>query len=439
MRLEDYYLPWWPDVSKAEITRVTVSGCKSVVEERSIDVGSLTVLAGPNSSGKSTIMQPLLLLKQTLDAPFDPGPLLLDGPNVRLTSADQLLAKLPRQSQTPSFMVRLRATPDMSLSCTFERMPQRGFNISDTAWSIRGDTITLREGMTHQEIKNAASSAYMKRLLRFFGPPEKARYSVVRSRCFLGIAMLMQRDEVLLTPPGMGFESLVREVIHLPGLRGNPERAYRTSAIGPTFPGTFENYAASVIRSWQDAGHDNLANLEHYMGQLGLTDRVVARPIPDTQVEILVGRPPHGRRAGRKDLVNIADVGFGVSQALPVLVALLTARPHQLLYLEQPEIHLHPRAQTALAGVLVDQANRGVRVVAETHSAMLLLALQYLVAEGKIDPAKVKLHWFTRRPTDGVTEIATAQLDKNGAYGDWPEDFSDVLLKAQRRYLDAPG
>ena len=135
-------------------------------------------------------------------------------------------------------------------------------------------------------------------------------------------------------------------------------------------------------------------------------------------------------------MVNITDVGFGVSQVLPVLVALIVAEPGQLVYLEQPELHLHPHAQVALSQVLADAAKRGVRVVAETHSSLLLLAAQTLVAEGDLPSELVKLHWFTRSE-DGVTEVASADLDEVGAYGKWSEDFADVSLNAQSRFLDA--
>jgi predicted ATPase len=107
-----------------------------------------------------------------------------------------------------------------------------------------------------------------------------------------------------------------------------------------------------------------------------------------------------------------------------------------MVYLEQPEIHLHPRAQVAMAMVLADAARRGVRVIAETHSAQLLLGIQTLVAEGKLAPELVKLHWFQRQ-ADGTTEITSADLDERGAFGDWPEDFADVTLQAESRYLDA--
>ena len=135
-------------------------------------------------------------------------------------------------------------------------------------------------------------------------------------------------------------------------------------------------------------------------------------------------------------MVSIADVGFGLSQTLPVLVALLTAEPGQLVYIEQPEMHLHPRAQTALAQILAQAVKRGVRVIVETHSALLLLAVQTLVAEAQLASDKVKLHWFKRRE-NGVTEVTSADLDGAGAFGDWPEDVAEVALTTESRYLDA--
>ena len=144
-----------------------------------------------------------------------------------------------------------------------------------------------------------------------------------------------------------------------------------------------------------------------------------------------------GQRGGARDLVNIADVGFGLSQALPVVVALLAARPGQIVYVEQPEIHLHPRAQVQLAEVLASAARRGVRVIVETHSALILRSVQTLVAKGRIDSESVLLHWFSRRASDGASEVASTRLDSEGAFGDWPEDFDEVLLNAEKAYLDA--
>ncbi|OHB62574.1 MAG: hypothetical protein A2Y76_15165 [Planctomycetes bacterium RBG_13_60_9] len=202
------------------------------------------------------------------------------------------------------------------------------------------------------------------------------------------------------------------------------------------FPGTFEEYVASVVAQWQSKGDPRLAQLGSGLEDMGLTWKVKAQPVDDTQVELRVGRLVHRRRGGAHDLVSIADVGVGLSQSLPVLVALVAAEPGQVVYLEQPEIHLHPRAERRLAHVLADAASRGVVVVAETHSALLLREVQTIVATGKLSPDKVKLHWFQRQD-DGRTVVTPADLDANGAYGNWPEDFDEVELDAEKAYLDA--
>jgi predicted ATPase len=164
---------------------------------------------------------------------------------------------------------------------------------------------------------------------------------------------------------------------------------------------------------------------------------VKAVEINETQVEIMVGRLTKAQRGGARDLINIADVGFGLSQVLPVVAALRVAESGQLVYIEQPELHLHPRAQAAMADVLVEAANRGVRIVIETHSSLLLLAIQTLVAEGDLEPGLVKLHWFARDEATGLTTITSNTLDKKASFGDWPEDFGTVTLEAQGRFLDA--
>src|SRR5437016_4394169 len=78
----------------AGITRLAVEGFKSIVNRQEIEIAPLTILAGANNSGKSSMIQPLLLMKQTLEAPYDPETLLFYGPNVNLTSADQFMSRV---------------------------------------------------------------------------------------------------------------------------------------------------------------------------------------------------------------------------------------------------------------------------------------------------------------------------------------------------------
>ena len=77
------------------------------------------------------------------------------------------------------------------------------------------------------------------------------------------------------------------------------------------------------------------------------------------------------------------------------------------------------------------------QVIVETHSALLLLSVRTLIANAKLDPDLVKLHWFSLSREDGSSTVSSADLDDDGAFGDWPEDFADVELTAEGMYLDA--
>ena len=420
-----------PQKKNEGITKIIVSGFKSLVEERAIDIHPLTILAGANSSGKSSIMQPLLMLKQTLEASYDPGPLLIDGPNIQFTEAEQFLSKLIGEKRTERFQIRIETCKSdfpWLVTITFKKGPSRIEIVEMTRESNDPSPnpitkpLTLSLGMPPEQIKGLVDQRSI----------PKGLDTVRRSRCFLRFESQGGNMSFDVIP---NLDSDIFNIIHLPGLRRDPERIYKRTSTGSRYPGTFENYVASIIYGWQNTKDSRLQTLVRALRRLGLTGQVRTEKIGDVGIEIKVGLHPR-RRTSSMDMVNIADVGLGVSQVLPVLVALIVAEPGRLVYLEQPELHLHPRAQVELAHMLAAAAKRGVRVVAETHSSLLLLAIQTLVAEGNLSPELVKLHWFIRGE-DGATKIDTADLDEMGAYGDWPEDFDDVDLKAQSRYLNA--
>ena len=407
------------------ITKIAVSGFKSLAEECAIDIRPLTILAGANSSGKSSIMQPLLMLKQTLEAPYDPGPLLLDGPNVQFTSAEQFLSKLIGEERADRFQIQIETNEHSSVGTTF-RKGQSGIELAEINIErksfLHPERFTLYPEMPPEEIKSLADQGLI----------PKGFNVVKRSRCFLYLGSQYSSGFYEVT---YGFGAYIFNTIHLPGLRGNPERTDKLTSMGPWYIGRFENYVASIIHEWQETRDERLEALADALHTLGLTGQVGTKKIGDTRIELQVGRLAHDK-TGETDMVSLADVGFGVSQVLLVLVALIVAEPGQLVYLDEPEMHLHPRAQVELAHILAAAAKRGVRVVVETHSSLLLLAVQTLVAEGKLSPELVRLHWFTR-DENGATKITPAELDEAGAYGDWPEDFDDVDLKAQSRYIKA--
>lgn len=428
------------------IESLEIEGYKSLGQRKVIDLKALTLIAGVNSSGKSSIMQPLLLLKQTVDAPYDPGPLQLDGPNVSVTSVEQVLSKtLSATARARGFSLGL-STSNAQTRVRFNKDATGNLRVAEySGYFLPGQEspISIREGMPQAQLRKLFDPLLKAADLPGLFKGRNSKLTVMRDRFTLSPAMEYEsgrttaRIPLNFSMPG-DMSDIASRIIHLPALRGNPLRTYRTASVDVRYPGRFDTYTAGIISYWQNNKRtEKLQQLRKDVEELGLTWKIEARQIEDTQVELLVGRLPQARQGGARDLVNIADVGFGVSQTLPVVVALLAAIPGQLVYLEQPEIHLHPRAQLKFAQLVRRAVERGVRVVIETHSSIFLRAVQTIVAQDALDPDEVAMHWFTRDRSSGETQITTADLQEDGSFGDWPEDFDDVYMASESAYLNA--
>src|SRR5262245_1777194 len=219
-------------VEHSPIVEIKVAGFKSITEEQAIEVRPLTILAGANSSGKSSIMQPLLILKQTLEASYDPGPILLNGPNVRFTKAEQLLSRLGRGRSLDSFHVGLRMTGGDSFKTIFRKEHKTGFHIQEMDVAEASKTLNLWPGMSVTEIVDTSITAakdYTKNLPETFGA---GHWEIRPDRCFLEPAWVSNRTGLYVTDNHFAvWKAAISAVIHLPGLRGNPERAYPFAAV----------------------------------------------------------------------------------------------------------------------------------------------------------------------------------------------------------------
>lgn len=442
------YPSFFGDEDAPQAVSIIVKGFKSIKRETEIDLKPVTVLAGRNSAGKSAVMQPLLLLKQTLESASDPGPLLLNGDLVKFTESRQLLWHSAGGSMTNSFDFGFRDADGTKVVQTYKR---------DHDGTLEVASVEISAGAFRH--KYVSGVPFDRSLL----PPDvKQRWdpfldSVLRSKelkvvdphvvpepAGVGLVFGLQLEKtgwsaVPISPPMQPLANLAHQMIYLPGLRGNPERDYKTRAVGRTFPGPFQDYVASIIGLWkQEEGGAMLSRLGQDLMALQLGRRIDVTPVNDVASQLLIDRrgalptdPPSSA------MVNIADVGLGVSQVLPILVALIQAeQTKQLVYIEQPETHLHPLAQRQIARVIVRAASRGVRIVVETHSSLFLLSLQTAVAEGLVNPEDLALYWFDQ-DSHGATRAVKAQLDGMGHFSDWPADFDDVVMSADEDYLRA--
>lgn len=168
------------------ITEIFVSGFKSIKQEQSVQIAPLTLLAGANSSGKSSRMQPILLLKQTLEATYDPGALLLNGPNVKFTSAEQLFSRIERGKQVNEFQVGFKVGKDSILTICFMKKTGKTLEIHKMIYTRKDEKTIFKLGMNNEEIMAALPPRYRNLSKLILGRSKtKPVWAVVRNRCFL--------------------------------------------------------------------------------------------------------------------------------------------------------------------------------------------------------------------------------------------------------------
>ena len=426
------------------ITSVKVGGFKAVTQVKDIRIGELTIIAGANSSGKSSAMQPILLLKQSIEAARGGTDLALSGDHVKFTDKKQIQSRQCVYGNEVPCDLTIGLTVDFtdSMYQTYGATNGKPLSITSAHYCLPhwgSNDFALKAGMTATEVQAA-----LRNFLPIISPDfEPVDYRARVERGLLSVSLDLSRKKTtdqeaeqrplfgVEVPFGDTFTSAVSSIIHVQGVRGVPRQSQFVPRRGDLVSGAMDLYVASLLLEWNYQKNAKLVLLREHLFRLGLTSGIQADQINDSIVEVSVARS----MSHPSEMVSIADVGFGVSQVLPVLLALVAAEPNQLVYIEQPEVHLHPNAQVILAQIICEAVARKVRVVVETHSELMLLSIQTAVANGLLEGSSVEMHWFSRDVETGATTISSGTLPDDGSLGAWPADFSSVTLDAQLAYL----
>lgn len=418
-----------------------------------IRLAPLSLFFGANSSGKSSIGQFLMMLKQTVESPdrkavFYPGgknsavelgsyrEMVFDrDPNNRIVfdyrwsltedlkledpltgktfSGDELdfhaavewsdsTKTLP---QVAAFQYRLFTKDAPSLSIALSRKPgHRDYVASAEGYSL------VRKQMRPAEIKD---------VIRFYGFPDEL------AACYQNAEFVQDLN--------LAHEKLFHSIFYLGPLRTKAERLYTWSGITPEGVGfAGENTVAAILAARGrsiSTGYRKLAKpIEEIIAlklkEMGLIEEFNLNPISPQRQEYEV----RIRTKGTRDGVDLPDVGFGISQVLPVLVQCFCAPPGSILLLEQPEIHLHPNAQAVLADVMIDVihsrengVDRNIQLIIETHSEYFLRRLQRRIAEDSVPQHLVSAYFANISQTPATLD--PLQIDAFGNIQNWPEHF----------------
>lgn len=440
------------------IQSLHIKNFKTWADTGNIRLAPITVLFGNNSSGKSSIAQFLMLLKQSISL-SDPLTTLFPGNNESIVnlgrpsnmiynrdiknilqfSYDWSLEK-PLQFNNPIgtekynctkilFEGSVKVRDKVSQSMEVERFLYKLYDGEDYRFSI---------GM---EKKNTNSSKRSYQMI--FDNYEAKRntgriWDITPPVKFFGFP-----DEAIAYYQNIGFarnlntlqSKLFSTIFYLGPLRTRAERLYTWTGTNPVDVGSDgSNAVFALLAAASQNRMYNFKTKEH----LRPLDAVIAKMLMQMNliedfkvVKIAEERQEYEVKVKTKGSgvwTDVPDVGFGVSQVMPVLVELFYAPIGATILMEQPELHLHPSAQAALADVMIsaikareDAKQRNIQLIIETHSEHFLRRLQRRIAEGDVDSSKVCGYFVNT--TDIPVTLEPLQIDLFGNIINWPEGF----------------
>lgn len=430
------------------LQQLRITNFKSWESLQGLRLGSVTGLFGANSSGKTSILQSLLMLRQTVESP-DRQQVLHFGGASGLVDLGGFRDVVFRHDTERSIELQLdwqsaRSIGSQGASDT-SPAPQLGFKtqvalnsagalaVPELSYSIDDSTYTLK----------SRDTKYTKYELQSDGPVHLKR-TVGRAwdlpkpyKCygFPDQVRTYYQDPTVLADLELSLEQLLTGIQYLGPLRDYPRRQYQWSGaqpsdMGPRGQSVVEAFVAFKQRGLtvspgykrKRRGLDEMVAL--WLQKLGLIHSFRIMPIAESSsiYQVLV------RRTSLSPEVLITDVGFGVSQVLPAITLCYYAPRGSIIVLEQPEIHLHPSVQSGLADVFLHAAKtQGIQIVVESHSEHLLRRLQRRVAEGRteweveVDKEDVALYFCDA--AGDHSSLVPLQLDLYGSISNWPRDF----------------
>ncbi len=348
-----------------------------------LPLAPLTLLTGLNASGKSSVLQSLVLLHQTMSEHEWSTRVALNGSGVRLGTMPDVVDEVFGRD---SFAV---AVSDEDNTCV---------------WTLGGDRRDMSMGVRTVSVNGRETHAPEQ--LRYLVPPEEAT----------GVAALTEK---------------LRDLTYITAERMAPQDTYELKdpftvrTVGPR-----GEHAVSMLHWARDAAtRDELVLPTAPPTLLRQVEARMRTLFPGCTLDLQQTARANGvtlglRTSDAEEFHRPMHTGFGLTQTLPIVVAVLAARRGDVILIENPEVHLHPGAQSLIGRMLADVARAGVQVVVETHSDHVLNGVRRSVKAAVLSGEQVAIHFFRPRSDDEPSVLAPT-MDDSGNIDDWPSGFFD--------------
>lgn len=351
-------------------------------DELDLELAPLTLITGVNGMGKSSIIQSLLMLRQSFDERYlqAENKVLLTGELINLISGNAL-----RYAPAESPVVKVAVTDDEgnSFSCLIK---------SDSKSELLNCT---SEGLSELTSLSVFNDTFLYLSAERLGPrPEYPKAQTIKHKGRLGLGSGELTAAFLF--------SCLRNNTQLP---------------------------IAALKHPNEATNLIYTNVSAWLSEIAFDGAQITASEKSTEKLELIYSFNKGKLKGYD--FSPMNVGFGFSYLLPVIIGVLSATPGSLILIENPEAHLHPAAQSKIGKLLALAAENGVQILIETHSDHLLNGIRVMVKGnskwGKLQANKTQIHYFTSdivEDTEMKYKISFKVKD-NGEIERWPKGFFD--------------
>lgn len=431
------------------LTSLHIQNFKAWKDTGEIRLAPLTVIFGVNSAGKSSLGHLMLALKQTAASSDRRRPLYLGdsgslidlgtfadcihGHNDKASLSFSLGWELPSDMKVKDPLngneyvgneLRLEATireqngQPVAESITYQMLSDKT-QILDVSIRRKPSNKYKLESKTYDLKHTVGRNWDLPEAVKFYGFPDEAK--------------AYHQNAGFISDLELQTESMLRNFYYLGPLRVHPRRTYPWAGNAPADVGGEGEHTIAAILAAKDhklsrgpkkRTHPFEVFIAQWLRDLGLIHAFQVKSIAEgrKEFEVLVQTSPEAA------LVKLPDVGFGISQVLPTLVQAFYAPPNATVWMEQPEIHLHPQVQANLADVFIgaikareNGLDRNVQLIIESHSEHFLNRLQRRVAEGEISTEDVAVYFCHRKGK--AVELEPLRLNLYGEIENWPDNF----------------
>lgn len=433
----------------------------------------ITIILGANNSGKTNLIRPLLLLKQTLDSGDENIALKITGPLADMgTYRNVVYQRNPNRTFELSIRFHtLETNPENNRSkFAANRHPSTvvlefGIGTGPLDLELRRFEVQDMLGRNRLARKRTASGSYSlstdltfnRRILPIVKSMKPSHFAfstfdvvrrVLNQRARAREALKKgKKTQAARTPepklPEKGdtyFDFLAMSEVHVEGalsrisyvgpLREYPRRYYESAEEVPETVGVRGELAPQVL--YLTKKNQTRAKTNEWLKKFGLARRISCDPFHEDLFALKV------TDLRNKSIVDYSDSGFGLSQLLPLIVQVFHSGDGGILFLEQPEIHLNPGMQSQLANLFAEASKERKTLIVETHSEHLVLRIRALIAERELRPEDVALYYVEKsRTSSSLREIPIGE-DGHIESEKWPAGFFEEALTDALRLARKP-